>query len=184
MFAKATVSPNCRVLALPVLSPEKLLVEQPVARSDVYPQHTAGVRVRLVCMVIFPSLYSKSHFGVVLVTVWTACTMLCCDSALDGLLLRAGLQENMKAKYAASELGGVFLQVSISLGWGLGREIASLQLFCPWRSPVKIPAPLACVLRLKNKSHSCIPQVFHSGFYSQFYYICRLNILDIIVFGL
>lgn len=47
----------------------------PVVKPDPCPQPTAGAIVELVCMVIFPYLSDRSHFGVVLDPVRTAFTL-------------------------------------------------------------------------------------------------------------
>lgn len=47
----------------------------PEVRPDVYLQHTAGAIVDAVYVVIFPSPQGRSHFGVMLVTLWAVCTV-------------------------------------------------------------------------------------------------------------
>lgn len=49
----------------------------PAVISDVFPKPTSGASVELVCMIVFPSHQSKSHFGVALATVRAACRMKC-----------------------------------------------------------------------------------------------------------
>ena len=47
-------------------------------------------------------------------------------------------------------------RLSMYLGWGAGERNGTLQLFCPWRSLPKIPAPPAHALRLVSKFPSHI----------------------------
>ena len=58
-----------------VLSPVKLLlVGQACCHTSCLPQPIVGFTVRLICVVIFSSLWSRIPFGVRLVTDWAACT--------------------------------------------------------------------------------------------------------------
>ena len=46
------------------------------------------------------------------------------------------------------------LQMSVYLGWGIGKGNSTCQLFCSWRSLPRISAPPAHALRLAKKSPS------------------------------
>lgn len=48
---------------------------EPAVRPAVCPQPSAGAAVGLLCVVLFPSPWGRSHFGVVLAPVGAACTL-------------------------------------------------------------------------------------------------------------
>lgn len=53
---------------------------RPAIRLDACPQPSAGASVKVVCMVILPSLQGKSHSEGPLATVGASCTCHACDS--------------------------------------------------------------------------------------------------------
>lgn len=53
-----------------------------------------------------------------------------------------------------------WLQLSVYLGWGSKKGRGTCQLFCSWRSILRISVPPAQALRLVNRSPSCLHQAF------------------------
>ena len=58
----------------PVLSPVKLALVGEACCQTQCACCLAGAAVGLACVIIFPFLRGQSHFGMVLVSIWTACT--------------------------------------------------------------------------------------------------------------
>ena len=75
MFAGAVAAPNCRALSLCCLLGGFQWWLGLAVRLDGYPKPTAGVAVKLVCVVIFPFLQDKSWFGEALTAVGDAYRM-------------------------------------------------------------------------------------------------------------
>ena len=119
----------------------------PAVRPIVRPQPTAGATVVLVCAVIFPSLWSRSHFEVVLASVRAACTLLAlrhhfgwapAKSVLEGVGLeeKLGVRCVVPAKSMLVHCGkacAATLETSANVGWvrgGRATEVSKGRLHC------------------------------------------------------
>ena len=92
---------------------------------------------------------SKMCFSLLLGRIWSCFGWTPAEQIGNGVGVVSKLVE---------EHSHCFPQVFVFLNWGMGEGNGAHQLFCFWRSLLKIPALSAHVLRSANKS-SHIPQV-------------------------
>lgn len=100
MFSRATVTLNCKVhspccLLIAFIGAWGLQLDQMSALSPLVGPWSDW------CVWLSSSV-PKSHFGMALASVSAACILPGCSIALDGLLLRAGLQEKVGGRVASA----------------------------------------------------------------------------------